>query len=566
MTIKARPLRIEDDQLVVTIPVRSLAALKSDPAVLYLERVGGTADDESPLIGEPVDPQPGAQSKHLTPHALGAISWDSGTYAYDGAGNIVSIGTDKYLYDGVQRLKQSSTQGSIETYTYDGFGNMKTKTNSTIPSVDSATNRYMGYSYNQIGAVTSDGSYTFTYDALGQPLRKVYNNQSNTVEDYVYTPGDERIGVQRGGWWTWSVRDESGKVLRQYKSSATNLTDPALWLEDFVWRDGVLLGSQRPVEMGGRRHFHLDHLGTARLITSDSGQMVSYHDYYPFGDEYSPVMQESSSGFGREEPLKFTGHERDYAGGMGAEDGHALDYMHARYYSPFAGRFVSPDPVLGDMDAPQSWNRYVYALNSPLFYVDPFGLEPMQSDEKKDDCPAQTDKCSITVKPTPSPKPKPKRPEPKPTTWYEDSVREFALFKAQSLSRSLSNTWYARFRQPDYYAFTVNFGSVVGGTVQIINDRYGRVYIAGGGNIGKSATALSGSLVAGWLNQASQPTADRLYAYIHGASIGAGAGYGLGGNKVWGMPGVGKEAGVFSPQIGATGTYAFQPDLDGYRW
>jgi RHS repeat-associated protein len=373
-TIESR----QDDQLVVTIPAGALATLKSDPAVLYLERVGGTADDESPLIGEPVDPQPGAQSKHLTPHALGAISWDSGTYAYDGAGNIVSIGTDKYLYDGVQRLKQSSTQGSIETYTYDGFGNMKTRTNVTLPSIDSATNRYMGYNYNQIGAVTSDGSYTFTYDALGQPLRKVYNNQSNTVEDYVYTPGDERIGVQRGGWWTWSVRDEGGKVLRQYKSSATNLTDPALWLEDFVWRDGLLLGSQRPVEMGGRRHFHLDHLGTARLITSDSGQMVSYHDYYPFGDEYSPVMQESSSGFGREEPLKFTGHERDYAGGMGAEDGHALDYMHARFYSSTAGRFLSPDqgrPTRPEIHLPQRWNRYTYAQNSPIQRVDPDGMK-----------------------------------------------------------------------------------------------------------------------------------------------------------------------------------------------
>src|SRR4051812_44475801 len=135
--------------------------------------------------------------------------------------------------------------------------------------------------------------------------------------------------------------------------------------------------------MGGRRHFHLDHLGTPRLITSDSGQMVSYHDYYPFGDEHSPVRQETLGGFDREEPTKFTGHERDYAGGMGAEDGHAVDYMHARYYSATAGRFVSPDPILGDLDVPQSWNRYVYALNNPLFYVDPFGLEPMQSEAKK---------------------------------------------------------------------------------------------------------------------------------------------------------------------------------------
>jgi uncharacterized protein RhaS with RHS repeats len=108
--------------------------------------------------------------------------------------------------------------------------------------------------------------------------------------------------VERDNWWIWSVRDEGGKVLRQYKSSATNTSDPALWLEDFVWRDGLLLGSQRPPEMGGRRHFHLDHLGTPRLITSDSGQLVSYHDYYPFGDEHSPVKQEVPGGFDREAP------------------------------------------------------------------------------------------------------------------------------------------------------------------------------------------------------------------------------------------------------------------------
>ena len=308
---------------------------------------------------------------------MGSLSWDSGTYAYDGSGNIVSIGTDNYLYDGVQRLKQSSTKGTPETYTYDGFGNMQTRTNTIIPTVQASTNRYDGYGYNEVGAVTSDGSYAFSYDALGQPLSKIYNSDNSKLEYYIYTPGDERIGVQRGGWWTWSVRDEGGKVLRQYKSSATNPTAPALWLEDFVWRDGLLLGSQRPVEMGGRRHFHLDQLGTPRLITSDNGQMVSYHDYYPFGDEHSPVSQEVSGGFDREDPMKFTGHERDYAGGMGGEEGHAIDDMHARYYSPTFGRFLSVDPEMESAYAeiPQSWNRYVYVMDNPLKYIDLTGRE-----------------------------------------------------------------------------------------------------------------------------------------------------------------------------------------------
>jgi RHS repeat-associated protein len=374
-TIESR----QDDQLVVTIPAGALAALKSDPAVLYLQRVGGPADDESPLIGEPADPQPGAPSKRFTPRALGTITWDSGTYAYDGAGNIVSIGSDNYLYDGVQRLTQSSTKGMVETYRYDGFGNIIERKNNgavqPLPGVETATNRSTGagYAYNEVGAMTSGASYVFTYDALGQPLSKKYNNDDTTQEYYIYTANDERIGVLRNNWWTWSVRDEGGKVLRQYKSSATNTSAPALWLEDFVWRDGLLLGSQRPVEMGGRRHFHLDHLGTPRLITSDAGQMVSYHDYYPFGDEYSPVKQEVLGGFDREEPTKFTGHERDYAGGTGAEDGHAVDYMHARYYSPTVGRFLSVDPAGWDIGLPQSFNRYSYALNNPIRYNDPDG-------------------------------------------------------------------------------------------------------------------------------------------------------------------------------------------------
>lgn len=49
------------------------------------------------------------------------------------------------------------------------------------------------------------------------------------------------------------------------------------------------------------------------------------------------------------------------------------DYMHARYYSPNLGRFVSVDPVGVSMGSSQSWNRYSYVLNNPLKLVDPDG-------------------------------------------------------------------------------------------------------------------------------------------------------------------------------------------------
>jgi len=70
------------------------------------------------------------------------------------------------------------------------------------------------------------------------------------------------------------------------------------------------------------------------------------------------------------ERKKFTGHERDHSG---------LDYMHARYYRPEWGRFLSVDPTWAsaDLGKPQSWNRYAYVLNNPVNLTDPDGRNPL---------------------------------------------------------------------------------------------------------------------------------------------------------------------------------------------
>jgi hypothetical protein len=45
-----------------------------------------------------------------------------------------------------------------------------------------------------------------------------------------------------------------------------------------------------------------------------------------------------------------------------------------RFYRSNQGRFLSPDPVTGDLLNPQSWNRYAYVLNNPANLTDPLGL------------------------------------------------------------------------------------------------------------------------------------------------------------------------------------------------
>ena len=47
--------------------------------------------------------------------------------------------------------------------------------------------------------------------------------------------------------------------------------------------------------------------------------------------------------------------------------------MHARFYNPQLGRFLSVDPVTGAAGSPQSWNRCAYVQGRTLNFVDPTG-------------------------------------------------------------------------------------------------------------------------------------------------------------------------------------------------
>ncbi len=115
-------------------------------------------------------------------------------------------------------------------------------------------------------------------------------------------------------------------------------------------------------------HFHLDHLGTPRLITDQAGNRVAFHGYYPFGQEATDPEQSPFS-------LKFTGHERDENGDVPKG---VLDYMKARYCSPILGRFLSVDKILGSPTVPQAWNRYTYARGNPLRFIDPDGEKEIE--------------------------------------------------------------------------------------------------------------------------------------------------------------------------------------------
>lgn len=119
-----------------------------------------------------------------------------------------------------------------------------------------------------------------------------------------------------------------------------------------------------------------DHLGTPRMLADRTGSLagVRRRDFMPFGEEVGAGVGGRTTAHGYSQPdgvrQQFTGAERD------AETG--LDFMQARYYGSTLGRFTSVDPLMASakLGNPQTWNRYTYALNNPLRYIDPSGEEP----------------------------------------------------------------------------------------------------------------------------------------------------------------------------------------------
>jgi RHS repeat-associated protein len=110
-------------------------------------------------------------------------------------------------------------------------------------------------------------------------------------------------------------------------------------------------------------YYHLDALGSVRVVTDATGAVIRRHDYTPFGEEVTVT-------YPTPDRKLFTGQERDQQTG--------LDYFGARYYRAGIGRFTTVDPAGVNplkLVNPQRFNRYSYANNNPLTFVDPDGRD-----------------------------------------------------------------------------------------------------------------------------------------------------------------------------------------------
>ncbi|MBU6999479.1 MAG: hypothetical protein HXS51_01835 [Theionarchaea archaeon] len=120
-------------------------------------------------------------------------------------------------------------------------------------------------------------------------------------------------------------------------------------------------------------YYHIDHLGSTRMVTDETGTPLTSVTYYPFG--------RTNECTGSSQSYLFIGKERDATG---------LYYFNQRYYDPETGRFMTRDPYTWLPDDPRSCDHsgnltrwlmtpqrfvgYNYAENNPIRYSDPTGL------------------------------------------------------------------------------------------------------------------------------------------------------------------------------------------------
>ncbi len=285
--------------------------------------------------------------RYITDHLDGNYSVDVG---YDDHNRLTSYGAYRsYSYDAWNNLLSvSSSNGVGEAPNY-------TLTYATNASGAPATNRInnSGYTFDNAGNVTNDGSLAYAYDAAGRLKTAGANNSCE------YDGDGRKVKQVSGGYplfYLWSSvlgepvveLDGSGGVYRAYVLSS----------------GGQMLAVQS--YDGGFYWLHTDHLGNGRKLTNASGTVIYRAEFDPHGQ----ILYEwQSSGATYLNSHKFTGYERDWSTN--------LNYAKARTYHHNRARFLQPDPLgLGAANSsdPQSLNLYSYVGNDPANFVDPSGL------------------------------------------------------------------------------------------------------------------------------------------------------------------------------------------------
>jgi len=223
-----------------------------------------------------------------------------------------------------------------ESFDFDGDGN-------TLNIGDKALK------FNARNQLESAGNHEYGYNAEGMRVSKIYNNGTEQeVTRYSLLP--DYLGLPQIAW----------------EAKATNGSQADYNFFIYSAHGLIAQRTSKANEAAIMHYFHFDYRGSVAAITDENGIVVARFGYTAFGQQYA------AEGF--EEANKEISTPFGYNGRDGViTDSNGLIYMRARYYSPELRRFVSKDPLRGNIGDLGSLNRYAYVGGDPVNFVDPSG-------------------------------------------------------------------------------------------------------------------------------------------------------------------------------------------------
>ncbi len=289
-------------------------------------------------------------------------------YEYDPVGNLLRMihqatggaWTRAYAYEepslleaGRRNNRLSRTAVGVappELYAYDAHGNTVVMPHLTLIAWD-FNDQFHASARQAVSSGSPETTY-YVYDAAGQRVRKVTELAGGARKD-------ERIYL--GGV----------EVFRKYGSGGgVALERETLHVVDDTQR--IALVETRTHGADGSppqlvRYQFGNHLGSASLELSETGAIISYEEYFPYGStsyQAGPSAVEVSL-----KRYRYTGMERDEETG--------LAYHGDRYYAPWLATWMSCDPA-GLLDHA---NLYVFCRNNPTRFVDPGGQNAEEAEK-----------------------------------------------------------------------------------------------------------------------------------------------------------------------------------------
>ncbi len=307
--------------------------------------------------------------------SIGGLNYD-----VDLLGNITSIvdgiGGNTFEYDNLDRLnkvKDSTTQAEVTTFTYDATGNRLSKTIGAAPADTysyPATNHHLTQAGANSRTLDANGNTTqsasdkyFTYDERNRMVDfRTGSATSTIVSQYQYNAKGERVRKYKGT--VDQVRyhyGEGGQLLVQNRLAGGVTTT-----QEIIWLGDMPIG----VSQNGTLHGILtDHLNSPRGVFELATQKTVWRWNMAddaFGENIA-MEDPDLNGVQFKFDMRFPGQLFDVESG--------LHYNYFRDYEAATGRYVESDPI----GLAGGSSTYGYASQNPINSIDIYGLSSLHA-------------------------------------------------------------------------------------------------------------------------------------------------------------------------------------------